>query len=431
MARGEGCTGFAEGVALLRSRRQEMREPFLKQASKQPPAQEAAPPVPGTPWSEDQLNRYADALLDSAGVKQGDILAARVTYPSQLWMADALADAARARGAKFEALCQPGLFEDPDKMPQLLAEDAVFLDLSSFSPSEAAGKQALPGPYQEDWALYNQAQAENSLRWNVAMTPNPEWAGYVYPDKDPEEAYRRLGQDLMEFMRKGENDGEDAWAEHLRSLDRRAQTIDSLGIKQVALRGPGTDLRVGVLPGARFMPVEWDTTRGKTMCVNSPTEEVFTTPDPAAVEGSFTSSKPLVLGGQVITGIKGRVENGELVSLESDDPFHDQLLRKVFLENPGMNKLGELGLVDQTGPIARSGRTFFNNIIDENAGTHLGFGNSYDICLTDEGRTAGSQGNTGAAGHQDIIVGNEAMDVIGIDAQGREIPLIKAGVWQF
>lgn len=386
--------------------------------------------MPGTPFTERELASYADSLLDSAGVKEGDIVSCRVIYPSQLWLSEALADAARARGARFEAMCEEGAFEDPDKMSNLIKGRAVFLQLSSFSPSEDAAQQYLPGPYKEDWDLYNAAQDDNSLRWNVAMSPNAEWAKAVYPDLDPETAYRQLGQDLLSFMRKRASDAPDAWERHIGALKRRAEKLDELGIRELRFSGPNTELKMSVLDGAHFLPVEWNTKQGDRVCVNSPTEEVFTTPDAGRVEGTFRSSRPLVLGGEVITNITGRIESGELVDIRCEDERQTQLLRRAFLERPGMNRLGEVGLVDQSGPIAQSGRIYFNNIIDENAGAHLGFGNSYDIALTEEGRAAGAAGNTGAAGHLDIIIGDSETDIYGIDAQGREIPLIRDGAWQ-
>ena len=51
---------------------------------------------------------------------------------------------------------------------------------------------------------------------------------------------------------------------------------------------------------------------------NLPSEEVFTAPDPRRVDGEVRSTKPLVVGGTIVRGLRVRFEEGVAVSFESE-----------------------------------------------------------------------------------------------------------------
>ena len=67
-----------------------------------------------------------------------------------------------------------------------------------------------------------------------------------------------------------------------------ASRLDELGLDALRFAGPGTDLTVGLLPSSRFAR-DGGTPRphaqASTTCRISPTEELFTTPDPERTEG--------------------------------------------------------------------------------------------------------------------------------------------------
>ena len=74
--------------------------------------------------------------------------------------------------------------------------------------------------------------------------------------------------------------------------------------------GPGTDLTVGLLPSSKFLAARFETVDGIVHLPNLPSEEIFTTPDPPRAEGVVRATKPLVLGGAIIRGLRGRVPRG-------------------------------------------------------------------------------------------------------------------------
>ena len=80
--------------------------------------------------------------------------------------------------------------------------------------------------------------------------------------------------------------------------------------------GPGTDLTVGLLPSSQWLSASFATRDGIPHVPNLPSEEVFTTPDPARVDGVVRATKPLQLAGATIEGLTVRFEGGRAVEIE-------------------------------------------------------------------------------------------------------------------
>jgi aminopeptidase len=191
------------------------------------------------------------------------------------------------------------------------------------------------------------------------------------------------------------------------------------------LRGPGTELTVGMLPTHRWWAADFSTTEGLRHFPNLPTEEVFTTPDPARTEGHVTSTKPLVLrDGTIIRGLRVRFEQGVAVEIEADE--NGAALRSQLSVDEGGTRLGELALVDRQGRIGPLGTVFFNTLLDENAASHLALGSGFPFLVDEEhlGRVNKS------ATHVDFMVGSPELEVDGVTADGERIPVLRGGDWQ-
>jgi aminopeptidase len=63
-------------------------------------------------------------------------------------------------------------------------------------------------------------------------------------------------------------------------LRRRAEAVTALGLEMVRLVGPGTDLRIGLLPTVRWEPPTNINVHGIEHAWNLPSEEIYTVPDP-------------------------------------------------------------------------------------------------------------------------------------------------------
>ena len=119
---------------------------------------------------------------------------------------------------------------------------------------------------------------------------------------------------------------------------------------------------------------------------NLPSEEIFTTPDPERVEGVVRSTKPLVVGGTIIRGLRVRFEAGRAVSIEADEG--GELLAQYAQRDAGAARLGEVALVDGEGRIGPLDTVFYDTLIDENAASHVALGSAYEFTVGERGHRA-------------------------------------------
>ncbi len=157
---------------------------------------------------------------------------------------------------------------------------------------------------------------------------------------------------------------------------------------------------------------------------NLPSEEVFTAPDPARVEGTVTSTKPLVVGGTIIRGLRVRFEGGRAVEIDADEG--GELLAQYARRDEGADRLGEVALVDGAGRIGPLDTVFYDTLIDENAASHIAIGSAYEFTAgeADHDRINRSQI------HIDFMIGSPEVDVTGITAGGDRVPVLRGGAWQ-
>ncbi|HEV3232886.1 MAG TPA: aminopeptidase, partial [Candidatus Dormibacteraeota bacterium] len=123
--------------------------------------------------------------------------------------------------------------------------------------------------------------SEQLVNWCIVACPNPGWASAIYGEADVD----RLWNDVAKVSRLDEPDPVAAWREHQARLRQRADSLNRRGFAAVRFTGPGTDLRVGLLPTVRWSSASMSTRAGLEFLPNLPTEEVFTSPDHRLTEG--------------------------------------------------------------------------------------------------------------------------------------------------
>jgi aminopeptidase len=157
---------------------------------------------------------------------------------------------------------------------------------------------------------------------------------------------------------------------------------------------------------------------------NLPTEEIFTTPDPARVEGVVTATKPLFVSGAMITGLRVRFEGGRAVEITAEQGA--DTLGTLSQRDEGAARLGEIALVDRESRIGSLGTVFFDTLLDENAASHIALGQGLEFTVgeQDHGRINGSQL------HIDFMVGSDEVAVTGRTRAGEEVPVLREGVWR-
>jgi aminopeptidase len=266
--------------------------------------------------------------------------------------------------------------------------------------------------------------AANRVRWSVVAWPTPAWARRAYPELTPARALRKLGEDVAWFCRLAPDDGDDAWVEHARRLERRAAALSRRRLSGLEFRGPGTRLDVALAPDGRWLGGGATTDRGRRFYPNVPTEEVFTSPEPRSTSGTFRCTTPLSFNGRVIEEIAGEFRRGRLTRIEARRDSDREILATALATDRGAGRLGEVALVDRESRIGRSGRVFDDTLFDENAAAHIAFGEGFADTRRDGGAVNRSKV------HLDVMIGSDEVEVTGVGARGRRVPVIAGGEWQ-
>jgi aminopeptidase len=394
------------------------------------------------------LRRYAALLVDvGVNLQPGQILFVGAE-PRAAPLVRAIAERAYSRGARFvdawyfdplvkrarlEHAAEETLeFVPPwyiDRLAALGEQHCARMSIAPIVPPGAldgipaarAGLDRLP-TFPNVFEIIN----ARTTNWNVAAWPTPDWARVVHAELDDEAAVARLWEELSFVLRLDEPDPAEAWRVRLRELHDAGRRIDERRFDALRFEGPGTDLTIGLLPTSRFAGETpgMQTVDGVEFAPNLPTEEIAATPDPERVDGVVAATKPLEISGTVVRGLRVRFEGGRAVAIDADE--NAEVLRARASVDDGASRIGEVALVDRSGRIGRTGTTFFNTLLDENAASHIALGNGYAVGVGEEDVP---RINTSAI-HIDFMIGGDDVAVTGLTQEGAEVPVLRGGDWQ-
>jgi aminopeptidase len=292
------------------------------------------------------------------------------------------------------------------------AEPNLLADL----PGDRVGKARMLELAEES----NRQVNEQLNNWTVIGVPNEGWAQQMFGEPDVERLWK-----AVEFtVRLDEDDPVAAWRAHVARLGNRAKALNELQVDTIHFKGPGTDLRVGLLPESRWQGCESVTAAGIPYVANMPTEEVFTTPDLRRTEGFVRSTRPLVLYGRIVKGLEVRFEGGRIVEVKADEGA--DVIQGQLETDDTAGFLGEIALVDGTSRIGQTGLTFFDTLFDENTTCHVAYGGAYAESV--EGGLI--EGVNVSNVHTDFMVGGPEVDVDAVTRGGTVVPLLRQDVWQ-
>jgi aminopeptidase len=392
------------------------------------------------------VERFADLAVDfSANVQPGQIVAIEAETGMEP-IVRAVAARAYERGARFvdatyfdpyikKARLQHAQDDTLEFVPEwygkrmlqlgeVHAARIIFVPrvspgiLNGVDPKRA-GRDQLPD-LRERLVIIN----KRLVNWTIMPFPTRPWAEVVHPELDGEAALALLTEELMHVCRLDEDDPIAAWRERRETLHSVAVRLTEQRFDAIRLDGPGTELTVGLLPTSVWEGGSTTTVDGVEHMPNVPTEEVYTTPDPTRADGVVRATKPLDVGGTIVSGLEVRFEGGRAVDIQADTGA--EVLRERAAYDQDASRLGELALVDREGRIGRLGTTFYNTLLDENAASHIALGNAYEITV---GPQDVAKINKSAI-HVDFMIGDDDVQVTGITRGGEEVPVLLNGTWQ-
>jgi aminopeptidase len=264
-----------------------------------------------------------------------------------------------------------------------------------------------------------------TTNWCIVPGPTPGWARAVYPELPADAAYERLWENVVFVCRLDAADPVAAWSERMSVLKTVARRLGERRFDAIRLHGPGTDLTVGLFRSSEWHAAEFSTVDGLVHFPNIPSEEMFTTPDPARADGVVTATMPRELYGSTVDGIRLEFEGGRAVRVDAERGA--EALRSAMAKDEGAARLGELALVDGEGRVGAVGRVFFETLLDENAASHIALGNGYAMNVPD---AAERERVNESQIHVDLMVGSPELHVDGITEGGEAVPVLRGGAWQ-
>jgi aminopeptidase len=340
--------------------------------------------------------------------------------------------------AKFEYGTEEAIAYSPqwlaDALADVLDRGGAFLAISSSNPA------LLESVAPEKVAIASKAQAKagkkmsevitsSRANWCIVPYASEAWAKKVFPNDSPEQAIAKLWDAIFATTCVATDDPAANWSAHCDALDRRSRALNDRRFDAIRFRGPGTDLRVGLVQDHLWAAARSTAPNGSVFTANVPTEEVFTMPHRGRVDGFVTSTKPLSLRGNLLDGISVEFKEGRVVNASAK--AGEEVLKSLLDTDAGARSLGEVALVPHSSAVSRTNLLYYNTLFDENAASHIALGQAYgenlagSESLTDEAKAA--VGMNESMIHVDWMIGSSEVDVDGLTASGEEIPLMRAG----
>ena len=139
----------------------------------------------------------------------------------------------------------------------------------------------------------------------------------------------------------------------------------------------------------------------------------------------------MVYNGQLIDDFSLTFKDGVVIDYQAK--IGHETLKTLIEASEGSDRLGEIALVPYHSPISDMNLLFYNTLFDENASCHFALGAAYPTCVENgeemDPETLKAAGLNYSTTHVDFMIGTEDLSIIGIEADGTEIPIFVDGDW--
>jgi aminopeptidase len=264
------------------------------------------------------------------------------------------------------------------------------------------------------------------INWHMLPFVTASWAAQVFPRRPSQEAIRVLWEHVFDFTRVNSPDPILSWQEHERTLEARREFLQMRKFDALHFYDGRTDLRVGLAKGHRWVGGKEISASGIQFCCKFPMEEIYTCPQRDRVDGSVFFSRPLVLAGTLVRDLKVEFCDGLAVSVKAQEG--QETFETLLGCDEDGRRIGEIGLVPHSSPIAQSRVLFYNALFEENSATHLAFGQASENCLDTRAGDAATNHNSIRI---DCMFGNAQMNVDGLSGSGHSEPVMRGGEFLF
>jgi len=400
------------------------------------------------------LKKYAELVIHT-GVNVQRNQPVVITAPIETaYFVRALAEAAYGAGAKDvhvnwldDKLSRIRYLQAPDEVfdeiPSWekdftmtnLNNGAAFIEIDAADPEAFKGVDVNRIARQEkvgaqEFDEFNESLMANKNAWTIVSVPTAAWAKKIFPKHSEEEAMDKLWKAIIKSIRLDAEDPVAAWKEHTANLKKRVDFLNRKNFKYLRYSNSlGTDLIIELPEGHQWIGGAEYTIGGIEFNANMPTEEVYTLPKRNGVEGKVVSTMPLNYNGNIIDNFTLTFKEGRIVDYTAEKGL--DMLRTLIETDEGSHYLGEVALVPYDSPISNQRILFYNTLFDENASCHLAIGKAYSTCLRN-GRDMTEEellkaGVNDSLVHVDFMIGTEDLEITGITAYGKEVPVFLKG----
>ena len=259
----------------------------------------------------------------------------------------------------------------------------------------------------------------------VTVYPNKDWAEALLGDAEYlGELWLKINKTLL---------NPDVEKRELIKRIERKDELNKMKIRNLTFHTDlGTDFRVSLNPYSIWF-CEPNNIKGSSNPFNYPSYEIFTSPNCYSGDGKIVLSKKRRFYYDImVDNATFTFERGRLIDCESNsDTFN-----KILLNSSNkMNRIGEIALVAQNTPLARTGQFYDSVILDENTGCHFALGNSIRECIGINDEQLNKNGKryyhfSTSEYHTDYIFGDDSITVEAETKGKQKILLMDKGRWK-